>query len=327
MRILLTGGTGFIGSYVLRFLLEAGQQVNVLVRDPSKLFDRNTPNLNVFAGDITQPESVNKSMGDCDTVIHLAALVRSTAKDPSEFDNVNLHGTINLLQAAGRNGVRQFIFSSSLSGHSFLPQPIVTEESLFKPEQYVSRYAKTKAKAEELIREFSQSRFSHIIVYPTRVFGIGPLTDANGATKAINLYLKNGLPFMVERGEQYASWVFVEDVARGIVSAATSNIANQRFILGGENKTLAEVYTLADRISGKRHLRVNLKNGASSSLVSALEFQAQLLRRRPIITRAWLGYVMESRQISCTKAIAELNYRITPLETALEKTIRWLQTL
>jgi len=104
-------------------------------------------------------------------------------------------------------------------------------------------------------------------------------------------------------------------------------MANQRYILGGENKTLADVYRLADKISGKKHLKVNLKNKTALRLASVLEFNAKLMRKKPIITREWLSFVLDSYKISSEKAITELNYKITPIETALEKTIKWLKTL
>ncbi|GMR25395.1 MAG: NAD-dependent epimerase/dehydratase family protein [Ignavibacteria bacterium] len=327
MKFLLTGGSGLIGSYVVKFLLEAGQQVNVLVRNPSKLYSRNQFNLKVFEGNIIDYKSVDESIKDCDIVIHLAALVRATTQNPSEFFSTNVNGTLNLLKAAEKNKIKKFIFISSLAGHEFLQQTIINENSLTEPKQYFSKYAESKAKAEELVLEYSKYGLPYIIIYPTRVFGIGPLTDANGATKAINLYLKNRLPFLIDRGEQYSSWAFVEDVARGIIMGANSDVSNQRYILGGENKTLADVYRIADKISGKKHLKIYLKNKTALSLASVLEFQAKLMRRKPIITREWLNFVLDSYKISSEKAIAELNYKITPIETALEKTINWLKTL
>jgi nucleoside-diphosphate-sugar epimerase len=327
MRILLTGGSGLIGSYVLKFLLEAGQQVNVLVRDLSKLQNRNQTNLNVFTGNIIDSKSVDESIKDCDIVIHLAALVRATTENPSEFSSTNVNGALNLLKAAEKNKIKKFIFVSSLAGHEFLPHPIISESSLTEPMQYFSEYAESKGEAEKLVLEYSKSGLPYIIIYPTRVFGIGPLTDANGATKAINLYLKNRLPFLIDRGEQYSSWAFVEDVARGIILAANSNVFNQRYILGGENKTLVDVYRIADKISGKKHLKIYLKNKTALSLASVLELQAKLIRKKPIITREWLSFVLDSYKISSEKAIAELNYKITPIETALEKTITWLKSL
>lgn len=327
MRILLTGANGFIGSYVLKYLLERGQQVNILVRNASKKIYRNDFNLKIFYGDINNPEAVNEAITGCDIVIHLAALVRSTANDPSEFYNTNVRGTENLLNTALRNGIQRFIFTSSLAAHDLINGSVISEEFLIKPNNYFSKYAESKARAEELVIENSKFGLSHIIIYPCRVFGIGPLTDANGATKAIYLYLKNKLPFLIDQGEQYSSWSFVEDVARGIVMATNSNISNQNYILGGENKTLADVYSTVDSISSKKHLRIYLKNTTALSLASTLELLAKILGKHPIITRDWLNFVLESRKVSSQKAIKDLNYKITPIEIALEKTIRWLQTL
>lgn len=327
MKIMLTGGSGFIGSYVLRFLVEAGYHVNVLVRDPSKLSVNNNNLVKVLKGDINSIESVNKAIKGCDTVIHLAALVSSSAQNLSDFYESNLQGTKNILIAAEINNIKKFVFTSSLSAHSFLKQQIINEESLIDPEKYFSTYAETKSKAEKLVMEYSNRGISCIIIYPARIFGIGPLTDSNGAAKAISLYLKNRLPFLINRGEQYASWTFVEDAARGIISAAVSCLNNERFILGGENRTLSEVYKMADLITGKKHLKINLKSKTALSLASLLELKAKLTKSFPLITREWLAFVLESQKFSSEKAITKLNYKITPLYKALEKTIYWLKTL
>lgn len=323
MNILITGATGFIGSYVLQLLLKAEHHVNALVRDTSELSLH--PGLKIFKGDITSEDDVHKSMNGCDIIIHLAALVSTTAEDRKEFFRINFQGTENLLKAAIQYKVKKIIFTSSLSAHAYIPQPFINEESLIKPEKYFSEYAEAKAKAEELVIQYSEQGLPYIIIYPARVFGRGPLTDANGATKALYLYLKNKLPFLIDGGEQYSSWAFVDDVAGGIVSAAVSNITNQKYILGGENKTLAEVYKMADAISGRKHLKINIRQKSALSIASVIEFYAKLLKKHPLITREWLEFVTESQKISSEKATTGLNYKITPLKDALVKTIDWLK--
>jgi nucleoside-diphosphate-sugar epimerase len=327
MKILLTGAGGFIGGYVLKFLLNAGYETNILVRDNSKFFNTGNTNLKVYTGSITDTETVNESIRGCDIVIHMAALVRSSAQNPNDFFETNVQGTLNLLKASEKNKIKKFIFVSSLSAFDTIKQSIINEEALIKPKKYFSEYAESKAKAEELVLEYSKSGFSYIILYPTRIFGIGPLTDSNGATKAISLYLKNKLPFVIDGGKQFSSWAFAEDVAMGIVNAVNHPVFNERYILGGENRTLSDVYDFADRISGRKHLRINLKNSIALSLASAIEFHSKLFNKKPLVTREWLNYVMESQKVSSEKAIAQLNYQITPIENALEKTIRWLNTL
>jgi nucleoside-diphosphate-sugar epimerase len=327
MKIMLTGGTGFIGSYVLKFLLEEGFKVNALVRDSSKLSSKNHSALKIFEGDLSNVNTVNNSLRGCDVVIHLAALVRTKADNPNEFFNTNFKGTENLLMAAKQNEVKKFVFTSSLSAHSIIPGSFVTEESLHKPEKYFSKYAETKGLAEELVVSYGKEGLPYIITYPQRMFGIGPLTDANGATKALQLYLKNKLPFLIDSGNQLASWSFVEDVARGIISSATRNILNEKYILGGENKTLHDVYKMADRISGKNHFKINLKSSTALSLASVIEKSAKVLGKNPLITREWLSYILDSQKVSSEKAVKELNYKITPIENAIENTVKWLRKL
>lgn len=327
MKIMLTGGTGFIGGYVLRFLLQDGYKVNALVRDSSTLKFKNHPAIKIFEGDLNNLSVINNSVSGCDVVIHLAALVRTVAGNPNEFFDTNCKGTENLLLASKQNNVKKFVFTSSLSAHSIVPSSLVTEESLSKPEKYFSEYAETKGLAEDLVIGYRKQGLPYVIIYPQRMFGIGPLTEANGATKALQLYLKNKLPFLINSGNQFASWSFVEDVARGIISSATRNVLNEKYILGGENKSLYDVYKMADRISRKAHLKINLGSNTALVLASAIETASKLLRKNPIITKEWLKYVLDSQKVSSEKAINELDYEITPIETALESTVKWLQKL
>jgi nucleoside-diphosphate-sugar epimerase len=327
MKVMLTGGTGFIGSYVLRFLLEEGHKVNVLVRESSKLALKNHSALKIFEGNIIDLNIVNNSLSGCDVVIHLAALVRAKADDPNEFYDTNFKATENLLIASKQNDVKKFVFTSSLSAHSIIPGSFITEESLRKPKRYFSKYAETKGLAEDLVISYGKEGLPYVIIYPQRMFGIGPLTDANGATKALHLYLKNRLPFLINSGNQFASWSFVDDVARGIVSAAIKNVYNERFMLGGENKTLYDVYKMADTISKKNHLKLNIKSNVALTLASVIEAASKLLGKDPLITREWLGYILDSQKVSSEKAIKELEYKITPLENAIAKTVQWLQNL
>jgi nucleoside-diphosphate-sugar epimerase len=324
MRILLTGATGFIGSYTLGSLLDAGHCVNILIRYPEKFIYPVKDRIQVYNGDVNDFDSVKRSIENCDVVIHLAALVKSSAKDPSLFYHTNLQGTANLLKAAEQGRIKKFIFTSSLSAHGFSNDEIICEHSLIKPKKYFNEYAESKARAEELVEDYGDHGLPYIIIYPTRMFGIGSLSDANASTKVISLYLKNRLPFVIDHGKQYASWAFVEDIARGIVSAAVSNISNERFLLGGENKTLAEVYDMADAVSGKKHLRFSINFKTSMVSASILEFLAGAFGRKPIVTKEWLKFILDSRKFSCEKAVVNLNYKITPFNRAMGKTIDWL---
>lgn len=325
MKILLTGATGFIGSYVLPLLINEGYEVAALVRNTFKLILKDHPRLKIFRGDINNIADIQTAVEGCQTVIHLAALVQSTSKIPDAFNKINFLGTENILKASKNAGVKRFIFSSSLSACTYIPLPVINEESLVRPDRCFSDYAETKALAEQMVKDFSDERMHYIIIYPARVFGIGPLNDANGATKALSLYLDNKLPFMIDRGDQYSSWVSVEDIAKGIVSSVSSNKINQRYIFGGENRTLAEVYNIADRISGRRHFRINIKSTTALRLASIIETTAKLTGRHPLITREWLEFLIQSQKLSSQKAMTDLNYRITPIEIAMNKTIRWLK--
>ena len=175
-RILITGATGFIGKKVATRLLDEGERVRVLVRDPENLERSIRERADIVVGDLSRPEDPWRAANGMDVVLHLAALAKAWGP-PSDFWSVNVRGVGHLLRAAHETGVRTFVHTSTVLG---LPphQPAGVNGAGAR----LTPYEETKRASEDLIRAYSGSTMSTVIVRPTRVYGPGPLTDANGVT-------------------------------------------------------------------------------------------------------------------------------------------------
>ncbi len=257
-------------------------------------------------------------------VIHLAGAVGGWAADASQFFDVNVSGTRNVVQAAAHQGVESFVHLSSSSAIDFAGSGICDERAIIPRTRNMTEYGRSKALAENEIERAARDGFSTVIVYPTRVFGIGPLDDSNAATKVIGAYLRGNVPLLPGRGVSFANWGYVNDIATGVVKALLRGRAGRRYLLGGENVRLRDVFALSRSISRRHPLTIPIPIGLGRAMASLEEFRAQLLQSRPRVTLAWYNAVFEDTRLTSARAMSEIGYTVTPFATALEKVIGWL---
>jgi len=321
MATLVTGGTGFSGQHVVRMLVERGDVVHVMRRQRSaSLLDTET-NVKTFCGDIVDPESISKAIRGCEKVIHLAAFARVWAKDPTMFYHINVLGTRNVLKAASEAGLQKVVYTSSCSAVQVIGDGIADESSFREPSHFLTEYAHSKFLAQKQVESFLEKGVPVVTVYPTRVYGPGRMTDGNAATKAIALYMRGRLPFMLGHGDGIANWAYVGDVARGHILALDHGRVSERYILGGENMPLKDVLTLIDNITQKKHVRLNLPEKFALAFARFEEFKAGRFGIRPFITKGWVESLGKSSPYSSDTAVRELGYQITPLHEGLKITI------
>jgi nucleoside-diphosphate-sugar epimerase len=322
--VLVTGGTGFIGSYVVDELVRRGLRCRVLARDPRRGPQRLETTDDLVVGDILDERCVSNSMLGVSHVIHLAAAVTGWSANPSLFHDVNVTGTKNVLQAAARQKVKSFVHVSSGSAVDFKGSGTLDETTIVARTRNTTDYGISKARAEEEVERVARNGLRTIIVYPTRVFGIGPLDDSNAATKVINAYLHWKLPVLPGRGMSIANWGYVKDIAAGIVQALFKGAPGARYILGGENARLREVFAIARSSAGRYPLCIPVPLSIGRAVASAEEFRASLFRSRPRITRAWYDGVFEDTRLSCARAEREIGYKVSPLVHGLADVVQWL---
>ena len=320
MSILITGATGFIGSYVVKKLIKEKQQIKLFVRNPGKIYHSINNNVKICKGNLTDLQSVYKAVEGCEIVLHLGAVATKWERDPEIYFNVNYIGTKNILDACLENNVRKIVYTSTpLSPNIKLKAKVSLKE--------LPVYVKSKLRSEQLADSYLNKGLDISIVYPTRVFGPGKLNDANSATQVIDKYLKNKFPFIINGGKNKANWVYVEDVADGIIKTARDGKLGKRYILGGENVDDNFLFNLLDEITCKKHLRINLHYAVALGIAYGFDITSSILPVKPLITSSWLRALIENNEASIDETINDLDYKTTPLKDSLKKTIEWLNKL
>jgi len=257
MRILVTGGTGFIGKHLVKSLLENGNLVTIFDN-----FSNSSKNLSylvdigakIIEGDITKLSDITNAVKDHDTVIHLAAKisVAESIRDPLETFQVNVNGTRNVLIACKKNNVKKLIASSSAAvyGES-IPGLKLTEESKMNP---ISPYGQSKVKMEQEITEFvSEYKINYIILRFFNIYGIGQTSEYSGViTKFMERIAQNKALEIFGDGMQTRDFVAVQDVIYSIHNAISSDKNGIYNIASGKIVTIKELAELMILLSGKK---------------------------------------------------------------------------
>ena len=317
MKVFVTGGNGFIGSRVVRRLVEEGHEVRCLLRATSDTRRIEGLAFERFVGDVRDAASLTEGMRGAQACIHLASVsswddIRSPILEPTVLD-----GTRHVLDAAEAAGGLRLIYISSSTAVNATPEPRVFDETTpFELEGTPLRYAIAKHRAELMVLERAAAGLDAVIINPCEVYG----PDDTGFVTAGNI--RDALrdwPALACRGG--TAIAHVDDIAAGIVAALERGRAGERYILGGDNLTVEELVRLAIDIGGQNKPVLRLPNGFVKGLVRALVF---LHLPTPVIPEI-LDYATLFFFVSCDKARRELGYEPRPAREVLTPVVEWLR--
>jgi nucleoside-diphosphate-sugar epimerase len=303
----VTGGSGFIGQHLARRLLDAGRPIRVLARRPDLLPPDIARRAEVVCGDVRDAAAVDQALAGADVVLHLAACARAWARDADEFQRVNVGAVETLVRTARRQGVRRLVHVSTVltlkgTASNRVPTP----------------YEETKLAGERIAEDSGLA----VVVHPTRVFGPGPLNDANGVSRLIATYLSGRLVVRLDDSDVQANYVHVDDVAGGIVLAADSGECGAHYVLGGENLSVRELFDRVAALSGVRRTVYPVRPGLALAAATVAEGWGRLGGVAPI-TRAWVRSFLEDQRLNGERVPP--GYCPLPLDDRLRATIEWLR--
>jgi len=319
--MLVTGATGFVGSAVVRTLLQAGQRVRALVRMSSRLDNLSGLDVETATGDMCAPETLAAAMQGCHGVFHVAADYRMWVPRPSEIYATNVRGSRNVLLAAARAGVRRVVYTSSVATLGSKKDGSPADEGTpVSYEDMIGHYKRSKFLAERKVRSLAKAKnLDVVIVNPAAP--VGPRDIRPTPTGRMILDAARGrMPAYVDTGLDI---VHVDDVAMGHWLAYQRGERCRRYVLGGENLGLQEILARVARLGGHRPPRWRLPPDAVLPVAWAAEAWARFSGREPRVTVAGVELSRKHMYFSHARASRELGYSPRPAQAALEDAVKW----
>lgn len=332
MRILVTGGTGFVGRATVRRLADrsaGGHELTLLVR-PGSSRDRFPEGVRFAPGDVTDRSSLAAAAGGQDAIVHAAALVKILAPE-REFDRTNVGGLENVLAAAAAAGVARVLYVSSfiaLGPTEHGPGGFLDESADTAGDRdWINPYERTKTLADRRARAAIAGGFPLDVVYPGVTYGPGELTEGNIVVRHILDLQAGKLPALLGRPERRWNYVFVDDVAAGIARVLETGPAGRRFVLGGENVTQAEFYRVVGELTGARIPARHMPDPVAKLAGGAMKAWARLTGGVPQLTPDLVDVYKHDWALSSARAEGELGYRPRSLRQGMTETVAWLRSL
>jgi dihydroflavonol-4-reductase len=323
MRALVTGASGFVGAAVVRALLAEGTAVRVLLRPASDR--RNVAGLDVETaeGSLEDAASLARAVEGCAQLFHVAADYRLWVPDPPAMFRANVEGTRRLMEAALAGGIGRIVYTSSVATLGLAADGTPADETT--PSGYgdmIGPYKQSKFRAEEEVRRLvADRRLPAVIVNPSTP--IGPRDVKPTPTGKIVVDAASGrMPAFVDTG---LNVVHVDDVAAGHLLARDRGEVGERYILGGENMSLAAILAEVARLTGRKPPRVRLPIAPLMPLALAAEGVARVTGWEPFVTRDALRMARKHMFFSSAKAERALGYRARPAREALADAVAWFR--
>ena len=329
--ILVTGGTGLVGSHILLRLSKEKIPFKALKRKRSclkicedifKYYKQNHlfKKIKWVTGNVNDIPSLDEAMQDCDKVIHAAAIVSFHNEDIEIMKKTNIEGTENIVNVCLSLGIKKLAYISSIAalGRNSNTE-IIDEECIFKKDHDQSYYALSKYYAEQEVWRGSEEGLDVVITNPSVILGPG---DWNKGSSQIFKKIFTGLKFYTSGSSGY---VDVIDVANCAIKLLESDIKNKRFIINSDNLKYQELFNL---ISDKfKKPRPSIKVTPFLKEVAwRLEYlKSFLTNKKPLITKQSANFAMKNTRYSNTKIKESINYQFIPIEESVEKYCDWFR--
>jgi dihydroflavonol-4-reductase len=323
VRVMVTGGTGFIGAHTVRALLDAGHEVRLLVRDPV-LFETVLQPLGIgdvdhIVGDALDAEIVTRALEGCDAAVHAAAVVTIDQRRAGQVTATNLAATKCVLDGARRAGLDPIVYVSSVSA-------LAPSDGAIRPDSPVATpqgaYARSKAAAERYARWLQAEGVPVAITYPAMV--LGPPAGTRRSADAGDFFvtvLKHGTAVAMP-----GAWsvVDVRDVAAVHAALVQPGAGPRRYCAGGHFLEYRRALTLIEHITGRRLRRIDVPVAPLRLLARAAEAIARVVPLSTYLTPEALSSVVDAVPVDDSRTTTDLGVRFRDPEETLAATIRGL---
>lgn len=315
----VTGATGFLGINLVQQLLSDGWQVTALHRKTSNLTYLKRFDVTLMEGAITDKASLQKAIPEgVDAVFHVAANTSMWSKFNDQQYQDNVIGTRNMLEVASLKKAKRFIHTSSISafGHHENEVDETVKSNALDSEM---NYTVTKYQAELEVDKAVANGLDAVLVNPCDI--MGPYDSHNWA-QVIQAVYNDDVPGIPPGN---AVVCHVRDVARAHISAYEKGRTGERYLLGGADVTMKEIFNTIERFMGKKESSFVLPKWLLRAIVPFYMLQSKLNGKEPVLTYEKYLELKFPKHVSSKKAIAELDYTTTPLEDSIRDSYEWLK--
>lgn len=320
MRAFLTGASGFVGGHLLRALEERGRDVVCLVRRGSDRRNLVGTRAAVVEGDLTQPDSFQPELRTCTEVYHCAADYRLFVRRPDAMYAANVGGTRAVMEAAADAAVERIVYTSSVGALGLRADGGPgDEETPVALSDMVGHYKKSKYLAERAAEEWVERGLPVVIVNPSTPVGEADLKPTPTGRMIVD-FLRRKTPAYVDTG---LNLVDVRDVAVGHVLAAERGRIGQKYILGHENLSLANIFELLSGLTGLRAPGLRLPHAVPIAFARLDTARARLFGGEPRVALEAALLARYKMYFSAGKAVRELGLPQTPVRQALARAVGW----
>jgi dihydroflavonol-4-reductase len=314
MRVVLTGGAGFVGGAVARHLRERGDDVTALVRDPDRAQQLKSIGVLVVRDDLSDPRRLVGALGLADALIHSAGIYRVgiAADERDAMWDANVGTTTRVLDAAASAGVPRIIYVSTVNAFGNTHGAVVDED--FRRDVatgFVSWYDETKYRAHEVAEARITRGAPIVVVMPSQVYGPG---DHSAFGEQLTLAHDGKLPYLA-LDDVGVSLVHVDDLAGGILAALDRGALGRSYVLSGPRTTLGDAVKLAARLGGHRPPQIRVPTGLLRLMAPIGGLIGRPNLREVISASAGVTYYA-----SPERAEAELGWRARDIESGLRDT-------
>lgn len=306
MRAFVTGGSGFVGRYLLAALKSRGDSARALARSPAAVATVTAAGAEPFEGDLSDVERLKAGMEGCDTVFHSAALVKSWAPR-SEYYEANVRGTERVLEAARAAGVKRLVHIGTEAVLADGTPLVKADETWPLPERPIGDYPSTKGEAERRVLSVNSADFTTVVVRPRLVWGLG---DTSVLPQLVDAVRSKRFKW-IDQGRYLTSTCHVVNCVEGALLAAEKGRGGQAYFLtDGEPVVFREFITAMLKTQGVDPGSSSIPYGLAAvvSMVSDLLWGTLGLPGRPPISRTEVLLIGREVTVSDAKAREELGY-------------------
>jgi len=317
--IFVTGGTGFLGTHLLRELVKRGEKVRALRRNTAKIFleEKFSEQIEWVEGDVLDVSSLEEGISGCEKVYHCAAVVSFLPKDRDRLMKVNVRGTSNVVNVSLDKKIKKLVHVSSVAaiGRNRNEQ-VVNESTAWEEGNRNSNYAIAKFLSEREVWRGIAEGLNAVIVNPSLIVGPG---NWNEGPPQFFLDLWQGLLFYTDGG---TGFVDVHDVVAIMIQLMESDIHSERFILNGENWSWGDFFFFISDQLKKRRPFINVKPWMMEIL-----WRVEMLKYRfsgisPLVTKETSRIAGHWSRFDNTKVMKATGYQFTPIKKCLEETAK-----